>query len=103
MDETDDERMCLTYMGPGEGSGLQRTVEIYECFELPQLLSLYKRIRSNLIESSAKAKGKAFTLTPKVEKPEPSVSALSITKQNSGGATSPTKKKAMTMKPPTFA
>jgi len=103
MDETDDERLCLTYMGPGEGTGLQRTTEVYDCFELPQLLSLYKRIKSSRIESAAKAKGKPFSLTPKVEKPEPSVSALSITKQNSGGATSPTKKKAMIIKPPTFA
>jgi hypothetical protein len=35
MDETEDERLCLTYMGPGEGTGLQRTTEVYECFELP--------------------------------------------------------------------
>lgn len=50
MEETEDERLCITFLAPSEnGGGLQRTQELYDCFEISKVMRLFKKIKSQII------------------------------------------------------
>jgi hypothetical protein len=46
MEETMNDLLSITFLAPGEGSGYKRVTEIFECYELDELLSLYGKIKS---------------------------------------------------------
>ena len=50
MEETDEEyRLSLTFMAPGEVGETQQVTEIFECFEIELLLSLFNKIKTSMV------------------------------------------------------
>jgi hypothetical protein len=70
MDETEDDRLCISFMAPAESGGLVKASEFYECFEMAKILRLFKKIKSQIISTrpSHTANSGAHTILTK-EKP----------------------------------
>ena len=52
MEETDDERLSITYIVPTENQGSQRMMELFECFEIDEILKAYNKIKTQLATST---------------------------------------------------
>jgi hypothetical protein len=64
MEETDEEyRLSLTFLAPGEGGETQQVTEIFECFEIEQLLKVFNKIKTSIV---TKPKVKGATKKPMV-------------------------------------
>lgn len=86
MEETDEEyRLSLTFLAPSENGETKQVTEIFECFEIDELLKIFHKIKTSMV---AKPKSKVTSQ----KKPQVVARAKDQEEMAQGNPSSPMKK-----------